>query len=200
MNHSSQTSSTRDVNRYLSSPLKHQAGSVLVFSLLIMLALTVLGVAGVGSSVTQERMAGGLRDRVNAFQAAEAALKRGQQFFNPLIGTAAFDGTNGLYSQSSTDPDIWADSTWTDQNSIGYLDPVVSVPTPTPLANVYAQPRFIIKYTGDIDASAKSSLNITGYGSGRGGNKVSNFRITARGVGAEFGSVVILETYFGKKL
>jgi len=171
-----------------------------VLSLLIMLALTLIGLAGVGSSVTEERMAGGMRDRVNAFQAAESALKRAQQFFNPVIGTAAFNGTGGLYGQTDSDPDIWADTTWTTTNSIGYLDTIVSVPDPLPLPGVFSQPRFIIKYNGDIDASAKKSLNITGYGAGRGGNKVSNFRITARGVGSEFGSVVILETYFGKKL
>jgi len=201
MNNSSQASSIREFCslKHRVAP-KRQAGTVLVFSLLIMLALTIIGISGIGGSVTQEKMVGSMRDTNNAFQAAEAALKRGQQFFTPLVGTAAFDGSNGQYGLNDADPDIWSIDTWTDQNSKSYVDPIVSVGTPTPVPNVYAQPRYILKYLGDIDTNQNKALNITGYGEQRDGTRVSNFRVTARGVGAEPGRVVILEAYFGKRL
>lgn len=200
MNNRSHTSSTRvfcNINTQLAP--KRQAGTVLVFSLLVMLALTIIGVSGIGTSVVEEKMVGGMRDRNNAFQAAEAALKRGQQFFTPLVGTAAFNGTNGQYGVHDADPDVWDINTWTLQNSKSYLDPILTVANPSPVPNVYAQPRYILKYMGDAQINHRS-MTIGGYGEQRDGNKVSNFRVTARGVGSDSGSVVILEAYFGKRL
>ena len=60
------------------STLPRQQGVVLVVSLLILLVMTVLGVAAIQSTTLQERMAGNLHDRDLAFQAAEAALRRGE--------------------------------------------------------------------------------------------------------------------------
>jgi len=201
MNNSSQASSTRVRSSFHHChSQQQQAGTVLVFSLLMMLALTIIGISGIGNSVMEEKMVGGMRDRNNAFQAAEAALKRGQQFFTPLVGTAAFDGSAGQLGPHDADPNVWDPMSWTDLNSKSYLDPIVTVADPTSLPNVSAQPRYILKYLGDTQTNIRRSLNIGGYGEQRDGSKVSNFRVTARGVGKDSGSVVILEAYFGKRL
>lgn len=199
MNNTSHASSIRE---FCSNPVlrKRQGGTVLVFALLVMLALTVIGLSGIGNSVVEEKLAGGMRDRNNAFQAAESALVRGQQFFKPMIGVAAFNGTGGQYGEADPDPDIWDPNTWTASNSISYLDPIVNTALPATIANVAAQPRYIIKYLGDVpEDSGRRSINIGGYGEGGAATKISNFRITARGVGSELGSVVILESYYGKR-
>lgn len=180
------------------NPLTKQRGSVLVISLLVMLVITVIGISGMQNSMMEEKMAGGMRDKHNAFQAAEAALKRAQQFLKPVVGTAGFDGTGGLYASTDPDPDVWDINTWSNANSISYTDPITNMATPAPFSNVFSQPRFIIKHVDDIPIS-HSSMTIGGYGS-TSGAKVTNFKVIARGIGREFGSVVILEAYFGKVL
>ncbi|CAN0574307.1 pilus assembly PilX family protein [Marinobacter goseongensis] len=50
-----------------------QTGAVLVVSLIVLLVLTLLGVAGMNSSMMQERMAANAQHSNRAFQAAESA-------------------------------------------------------------------------------------------------------------------------------
>ncbi len=51
----------------------NQTGAVLVVSLIVLLVLTLLGVAGMNSSMMQERMAANAQHSNRAFQAAESA-------------------------------------------------------------------------------------------------------------------------------
>lgn len=178
--------------------VNRQSGSVLIISLVILLALTLIGVSGMRSTTMEEKMTGHMRDKTLAFQAAEAALKRGEQFFHPVVGTGAFDGTGGQYGPGDADPDFWDPTTWTSGNSFAYTDPILNVITPSAIAGVAAQPRYLLKYVGDISVD-NTSLNIGGYGQQKIGD-VSDFRITARGTGGTDNSVVILHAYFGKRL
>ncbi len=52
---------------------RNQQGAVLIVSLIMLLVLTLLGVAGMNSSVMQERMAANNQNGNRAFQAAESA-------------------------------------------------------------------------------------------------------------------------------
>lgn len=52
-----------------------QQGVALIVTLILLLVLTVTGVAGMFGSVLQERMAANLQDRQQVFQATEAALR-----------------------------------------------------------------------------------------------------------------------------
>lgn len=54
-----------------------QRGAVLILSLVMLLALTFIGVASMSNSTLQERIVGGARNNNLAFQSAEAALKYG---------------------------------------------------------------------------------------------------------------------------
>lgn len=56
-----------------------QHGISLVVVLLLLVAMSLLGVAVLRGSAMQERMSGNLRDRTIAFQAAEAALRYAQE-------------------------------------------------------------------------------------------------------------------------
>ncbi|WP_345890269.1 PilX N-terminal domain-containing pilus assembly protein [Pseudomonas sp. PDNC002] len=55
-----------------------QGGAVLLVSLVMLLLLTIVGLAGLRMAQLEERMAGNLRDRQVAFQGAEAALRAGE--------------------------------------------------------------------------------------------------------------------------
>ncbi|KDE39704.1 Type IV fimbrial biogenesis protein PilX [Nitrincola lacisaponensis] len=81
--------------------LYKQAGSALIVSLLFLLILTILGVAGIQTTSMQERMSGNMRDRNMAFQAAEAALRGGEDFVR------ANSDNEALFANSLTDPEDW---------------------------------------------------------------------------------------------
>jgi len=59
---------------------KRQRGIVLIVSLLFLLILTILAVSSMGGSTLQERMSGNNLDQAKAFEAAEAALRAGEDY------------------------------------------------------------------------------------------------------------------------
>ncbi|MDX9970143.1 MAG: PilX N-terminal domain-containing pilus assembly protein [Hydrogenophaga sp.] len=81
-------------------PAWRQRGAVLIMGLVILLALTLLGVQAATSSGAQYRMAANWHERHLAFEAAEAALLAGEQQgpFDPaevpdeLADAASWDG------------------------------------------------------------------------------------------------------------
>jgi type IV pilus assembly protein PilX len=54
---------------------QNQQGSALIVSLIFLLLLTLLSVAGIKSSTSQERMAANVKLKSDSFQAAESALR-----------------------------------------------------------------------------------------------------------------------------
>jgi len=64
-----------------------QRGAVLILSLVMLLALTFIGVASISNSTLQERIVGGTRDQQVAFEAAEAALRVGEAMAVTYTGT-----------------------------------------------------------------------------------------------------------------
>lgn len=61
-------------------PFARQRGATLVTVLILLVVMTLLGLAGVRTTVLQERMTAGTFDRNLAFQAAEAALVQGEEY------------------------------------------------------------------------------------------------------------------------
>ena len=77
-----------------------QQGAALLFSLIILLLLTVIGVTVLQTTTLQERMAGAQRDRFIAFQAAEATIREAERFLDQLV-LPEFNGANGLFHHAS---------------------------------------------------------------------------------------------------
>ncbi len=75
----------------------NQNGAVLVVSLIVLLVLTLLGVAGMNSSMMQERMAANAQHSNRAFQAAESAAGALMQ--------QLMDGDLGMLQQSMASAD-----------------------------------------------------------------------------------------------
>ncbi|TCK05937.1 pilus assembly PilX family protein [Marinobacterium mangrovicola] len=57
---------------------KDESGAALIVALIMLLLITIIGVSAMQTTTMEERMAGNLRDRHVAFQAAEAALRQGE--------------------------------------------------------------------------------------------------------------------------
>ena len=165
-------------------------GAVLVVSLLFLLVLTLIGVAGLQNTTIQEKMAGNLRDQNTAFQSAEAAIREGESYLEDIVSPAALNGSNGLFGEADTEPGYNTAGTWTN-NALSRAAEAVP--------GTYANPRYFIKYNNVIPG-VKGAKNI-GVGNGKnvGSGDVTTFRITARATGAgEQGAEVLLRTYYGR--
>jgi type IV pilus assembly protein PilX len=83
--------------------LRHEQGMALVVSLVILLSLTLLGLAAIQNTSLEERMAGGFRSEQIALQAAEAALREGEAWLNGLGAPPGAQGAGGSPGSSQ----IW---------------------------------------------------------------------------------------------
>ena len=169
--------------------IQTQSGMTLVVSLIILVALTILGVTSMQSTRTEISMAGNLRESGIAFNAAEAGLSNAEKFTSNSGSKSAFtDPTKGLYGEDDEDPDYHADATW-----------LAARNATTSLPHVSAQPQSIIKFLGDRSQNEAATINIGGYGSGLPGKTVSNFRITSKGFGQTSNSPRYVQSYYGKE-
>lgn len=169
-----------------------QAGSALVIALLLLIVMTLLGLTSMRSSTLEERMAGNAQDINLSFQAAEAGLRDAEAFIETIVSPAAFNGTNGLLGESDDEPDFFNASTWTGSNSRVY--------TGTALSSVDQQPRYIIKYLGDVTNTSAANLagNIRGYGQQANSLTVSIFRVTVKGTGQNPNTTTVLQGQYGR--
>jgi len=176
--------------------LQSQSGMTLVFSLIILATLTVISLSSMQGSRTEMSMAGNLRESAMAFNAAEAGLRAAESYVETSISKTAYsDPATGLFSKSDPDPDYSQyDTTW---KAAATQD--ASIATSVTLPHVYQQPRFIVKYLGDRSQNAPALVNIGGYGSSQPGKTISNFRVTAMGVGQTTNSRRFVQSYFGKE-
>lgn len=171
------------------APLPRQGGAVLIVSLLVLLVMTIIGVTAMQTTTFEEMMAGNMRDRNLAFQAAETAMRDAETLIAGAWTTAVFNGTGGLYGENDTDPDYDATpSPWTGGSSVALGSP--PSPSSATISGVFAQPSYYIRLVG-----TDGSRNIGVYGSPRG---VTTFRITARGVGGTSAAQVHLQSYYGR--
>jgi type IV pilus assembly protein PilX len=151
----------RIVNMNKPPNLKPQTGLVLVASLIMLLLLTIIGVTSMQNITLEEKMAGNMRDRNIAFQAAEAALRDAESdisnnssaYNRNLTGISNFTADCGESTTGSTLDDglcytaggygtpIWTTANMTAAPSVAYG----SFTGASPITNLSAQPRYIIE-------------------------------------------------------
>ena len=166
-----------------------QAGVTLVVSLVLLIAMTLLGVTSIQTTRTEIAMAGNLREAGLTFNAAEAGLRFGESFVEDSISTTVFtDPTIGLYAEADEDTDYSDYTIWTASQDAAFS-----------LAYVVEDPKYIIRYLGDRSQNEAAKINIAGYGTAQPGITVSNFRITARGTGQSGNVRRFVQSYYGKE-
>ncbi|MGY6276211.1 pilus assembly PilX family protein [Methylomonas sp. MgM2] len=173
--------------------LKGQHGATLFTALIFLVMLMLLGVNAAQMSGIEERMAGNNRNRDLAFQAAEAALKHVEQNLNAgeNIKDLVFDGTvaglrtfnaclpNTADYWNNCDPDVDACPLDCNGTEVGYVWSNTSARKPAHTltlnqddsVNATLQPMYVVEKVG-----------------------ANQYRVTARGLGGDGESVVILQT------
>lgn len=163
---------------------RYQAGMSLIMGLLFLALLSLLGLAGMSVSSLEERMASNTQDRTLAFNAAETSLRDCEMVLQGA-SLPVFNGTNGMYQPAALGATpVWKSINWTAANTTR-----VHATTPTGAA---AAPRCIIE---ELPALPNSGGNDS-LAAGRPLPDVGMYRITARGVGAKPGTVVVLQSTF----
>lgn len=71
-----------------------QRGAVLIVSLIILMMMSLLGLANIRSAATEERVAGNVRDYQAALQAAESGLRAGEGWLNASVANRATAATH----------------------------------------------------------------------------------------------------------
>ncbi|WP_211165873.1 PilX N-terminal domain-containing pilus assembly protein [Azoarcus sp. TTM-91] len=159
--------------------LSEQHGVALVVALILLLLVTMIGLAGMRGTTLQERMTSNLYDRELAFQAAESALRAAEAAI--AADETAFQ-TDCSATACTTTPAI---------TGITWISPSLS------LGDVTAAPSYHIQYLGE-GAEDSSDVDTCGgvaeYGSSGCTKTVARYyRITARSAGDEGRAAVWLQ-------
>lgn len=170
----------------------NQQGVALIVTVLLMMVISLLALTAMRRSNLDERMAFNQRDRQVALQAAEAALRDGEDMieleFGEELNEAFFLGkddcanSNGwCYPQS--DQKGWSSLDWKNSNSATTF----TLSQRKAMTGVSSQPRYLIEYLGS------ESL-------GAGNPCVARFSITARAVGLNTNSTVTLRSLYRRRI
>lgn len=166
--------------------LQHQTGAVLVVSMVMLVAITMLGVTSMKGSLTELTMAGNLRESSLTFQAAEAGLHSAETIVE-TSSLAEFDGSSSsMLSEGDLDPDYLDADSWANATDAN-ID----------LKNIANKPKYIIRYLGQTNTNSNADLKLgDGYSRDRSGLKLNNFRVTSRGSGQTGNFFRVVQSYY----
>lgn len=190
---------------------KHrQQGMALVVSLVLLVVVTLVGLAGMRGTIMQERMAGGAYDRETAFQAAEAALILGARDFiaNQSSWLQTIDSKTALDCRnkscaSNPSNDAALNTLWANVPSGDASDKFTAMDS----ANA---PQYLVQLLGTCESGGMRGSGFTGTTdqneAGPKGQQLSRapgtcYRITARAIdptaddNAERAQVILQATY-----
>lgn len=175
--------------------IKKQSGAVLVVALIMVLLMTIVGLASIRGSGLQEQMAGNMRDRNLAFQASESALREGES----LVATAAlanvqvFNNTAGLFkfdafsanAMKTTGRKFWAEEfDWTTKAKAYSTD----------IAHTAEKPSFVLERVETLEPGVSGGA--IDWASVLDTEPEISYRVTARAAGGTTDTVVILQSTY----
>ena len=167
---------------------RHQSGVVLITGLIFLVMLTLIAITAMQSTTLEERMAGNAFSRDAAFQAAEAAERAAEAVLSgaslpPFNGTkAGYYTSDALVNGASAD--FWKTYNWA-SGSVAYSGSLTGV----------KEARFVIEA---LPAGSSSGGDDSLVAKPLSGGEM--FRITARGVGADGASTVIVQSTFRRSI
>ena len=175
-----------------------QTGAVLITSIVLLIIFTMLGVATMRTNITDITVQDGIKNRNNAFQCAEAALRSGETWLGDLSGPAYAVDANPAQSNSevweanvtairnpSTQLDsLWADDTKTWSYGTDLMNANASIGCKT-------DPRYFIETLGAV-SSASDSLDYESMAKG----KSAMYRVTSYSTGMDDNATVVLQTTY----
>ncbi|PUA27957.1 MAG: hypothetical protein B0W54_15725 [Cellvibrio sp. 79] len=169
-----------------------QSGAVLLVTLILLLLMTIVGISSIKGSNMQELMAGNVRDRQIAFQAAEAALRQGEGIVNGVNPPNTEGSTKGvmLGKQSGVTSTYWRNEYVWDDN--------LSVKLDIDLALTSERPRFVVEKLDVVYVPGSDGGGVD-FVSMQNKPEIMVYRITGRGVGMTPNSIVYLQSLYRRQ-
>ncbi len=154
----------------------HQGGAALVVSLLLLVTLTLIGLAGMRGASMEEKMAGNMRDRNAAFQASEGAVRTGEKWIAQQTEppATADTGPTNVYSEAANLPTLATQTPawWSSDNNTLAAEPLQDAGGDDMVAE---QPRYLMQYldfrpdsfdVGIEEPTGRHFYRVTGHGTG----------------------------------
>lgn len=172
-----------------------QRGIALFLSLVILMLLTIAGVAAVQTTQLQARMARNAHDNLIALQAAELALREGERLLmtsRPDAARYTPAGTDGLWRPADFGAaPVWrAEGVWVDGGS--------GSRRAAPVAGASAAPRYLIEWLTTL--TGPDNPHLLEQSTAASVPRTAIFRITARGFGATRHARAQLQSTFAVRL
>lgn len=169
-----------------------ETGMVLIIALILLLVLTILGLAAVQSTALEEKMTGNTRNHQMAFQATEAALRAGEDGLKQAIYTN-FNNSSGLYEYDANNGNIWeSSSNGCLANCVSWSSASSVIAFPNPIPGISQPPVFVIEQMPP-QPNPGQNLAQQSYGDTP---TIQLFRITALGTGGDSKTQVMLQSTF----
>lgn len=176
-------------HRRLGAAPHRQQGAALIVTVLLMMVISLLALTAMTRNNLDERMAFNQRDRQVALQAAEAALREGEDAvlarFDKVLDESFFsDKKDCAQAKGWCAPPV-SEPGWVRLPANAWTggDTTFALNMRAAMAGVSAQPRYIIEYQGKDDAPTGMPC-------------VARFLITARAVGLNANSTVTLQSQY----
>ena len=178
---------------------ENERGAVMITALMILLLMTIFGVSTMDTNILEERMAGNMRDRNIAFQAAESALRvaeswiAAQTTLPDVRDTSDSTDTSVLWDLNDADPDTSNNIPWWEESarSAGWWKAnavVVSGGDKVAGLSDDNQPRYLLEKLPPRPGSLEAAQSIEGAD--------TFVMVTARGVGVSDTTVVVLQSVY----
>lgn len=169
-----------------------ESGAVLIVGLVMVLLISIIALSGIRSSNLQEAMAGNMRDRNSAFQAAETGLVSGEVLVDFRVAAPECTGVDTCLRPLPSQPPVEAVIYLKGQD---FIDSSRESTTDLTLAGIEDKPRFIIEELSPFTPMDGSDLSI---GKGDDLVKLLPYRITGRGTGLSADASVIVQSTYNR--
>lgn len=186
-------------------PLSHERGATLVVALVILVVMSLVGLASMSSSTLQARMAFNQKQKILSLLAADAVLRVAENYIleniRHKVHMSRFNGTDGLFAgaklgkiipltvsgaeETFTNGDMTKTAHWLDGNSkeVTAFDSSVSI----------RNGRYLIEYLGKFDKTVNQPKDTT---KGDDDRKPYMFKIVAIGWGQDPNISTVLQSTF----
>lgn len=178
---------------------RHQKGALLIVALIMVLLMTIVGMAAIRGTGLQESMAGNVRERNIAFQAAESALRSGEAVVSPKNKVLPpSDCLAGMCPDQNAVPansvSNWDKLKWSSIAVAAAFDVKDTNITPPP------PPRYVIEeiFVSPVALAAKegSAIDVGGIQTT---GAPTPYRISARGIGIATEADVVVQSIFARR-
>jgi type IV pilus assembly protein PilX len=180
--------------------IQKQGGAALIVGMIMLLLLTLIGVAGMQNTLLQERMVGAMRERQVAQQAAEATLRYAEKqikdasAYNTVPGATTIANTTSLArkvsGQDANEKDYWLSTAAWASDVNDYPAGNISGLASTPKYKIERLPPDFAKVPGSLNAVLPPPAPQTG------GPRITDYRVVVKAVGGTGDAEVILQSVY----